>query len=318
MDRKALTIVLAFAAVYLIWGSTYLAIRFSVETMPPFLMASARWLLAGGILYAWRRAAGDPAPTRRGWLVASIVGVALILGGNGLVSWSQQWVPSALAALIIAIVPLWITLMLWWRTKLPPTPRGAAGILLGLVGVALLFAPAILAGLEGIEGASALLVGTLVILVATLSWAAGSLYSRTAKASPSILLGSSMQMLAGGVALGLVGLGTGEASRVDLAAVTPRSWISWGFLVLFGSIVAYSAYVWLLREVRAEMVATYAFVNPVVAVILGVFIGRETLGPLAVAASALIVVGVALVVTGGQRKAEAAPPVVAPSAGPRP
>lgn len=307
MQRRTIGVLAAFVAVYLIWGSTYLGIRFAIETMPPFLMASARWLAAGGLLYAWRRFAGDAAPTAREWLSASIVGVALILGGNGLVSWAQQWVPSGLTALLIAIVPLWIAVLLWSKTGMRPAPRVAAGILLGLAGVAVLSAPAIIGGFRG---ATATLFGTLAILAATLSWASGSIYSRGAKLPKSTLLAVAMEMLAGGIALGIVGLATGESARVDLAGISARSWIAFGFLAIFGSIVAFSAYIWLLREVRPELVATYAFVNPVVAVILGTLVAGETLTARTIAAAALIVVGVALVVTGGWKapaRAAAAP-----------
>ena len=304
LRSRAVWIVAAFAAVYVIWGSTYLAIRYAVESMPPFLMASARWIVAGAIIYAWRRAAGDPAPTLRNWGAAAIVGTALILGGNGLVSWAEIWVPSSLAALIIAIVPLWFALFVWARDGVAPTVRIAAGILLGLAGVAILFGPAVA---QGVSGSPALLWGSIAILGATLSWAAGSVYSKKAALPPSILLAAGMQMLAGSVALAIVGIARGELADVDLAAIDERAWLSWGFLVVFGSIVAYSAYVWLLREVRPELVATYAFVNPIVAVLLGVVFAGEPFGTGTLIASALIVVGVALVVTGG-RKAPAPPP----------
>lgn len=310
MERRTVVILSAFALVYIIWGSTYLAIRFAVESMPPFLMASARWLIAGGILYAWRRAAGDPAPTARHWLSASIIGIALILGGNGLVSWAEQWVPSGLTALLIAIVPLWIAMLLWAKTGERPTPRIALGILLGLAGVTVLFAPTIR---DAISGTTALLLGSAAIMVATVSWASGSLYSRTAKLPSSTFLSVSMQMLAGGIVLGIVGTATGEWARVDLAAVDARGWWSLAFLTIFGSIIAFSAYIWLLREVPASLVATYAFVNPIVAVILGVLFAGETFGRNTLIASALIVVGVALVVTaaaprrGPRREAPHAP-----------
>lgn len=311
MQRRTLGLVLAFASVYLIWGSTYLAIRYAVETMPPFLMASARWLVAGGLVYAWRRLAGDAPPTLRQWTSAAIVGVALILGGNGLVSWAQQWVPSSLAALLIAIVPVWIALLVWQRTGVRPGLRVSAGILLGLVGVAILFTPAILGGLRG---AVPMLIGTVAILVATISWASGSIYSRTAIVHESTLLQVAMQMLAGGVALALVGLGTGELPRVDLASVSVRSWVSFAFLTIFGSIVAFSAYIWLLRQVPASLVATYAFVNPIVAVLLGTLLAGETLDAGKVVASVLIVIGVALVVLGGRRPAGGPPATPAPTA----
>lgn len=299
MQRRLLAILAAFAAVYVIWGSTYLAIRYAVEAMPPFLMASARWIVAGVILYAWRRAAGDPEPTRRNWLAASVVGVALILGGNGLVSWAEIWVPSSLAALIIAIAPLWFALLVWRRDGAAPAPRVWAGILLGLAGVAVLFGPAVS---ESLGGSPALLVGSLAIIGATISWAMGSVYSKKAALPKSVLLGASMQMIAGSVALAIVGAATGELQAVDVGAIGARAWVSLGFLTVFGSIVAYSAYVWLLREVRAELVSTYAFVNPIVAVILGVAFAGEPFGLGTLVASALIVVGVALVVTAGAKR----------------
>ncbi|HET6404199.1 MAG TPA: EamA family transporter [Candidatus Thermoplasmatota archaeon] len=305
MQRRTLMIVAAFAAVYVIWGSTYLAIRYAVEDMPPFLMAAGRWIIAGVILYAWRRLAGDPAPTLRNWGAAAIVGTALILGGNGLVSWAEIWVPSSLAALIIAIVPLWFALLVWWREGTIPTARVWAGILLGLLGVALLFGPSIA---ESVGGSSTMLWGTLAILGATISWAAGSVYSKKAPLPKSILLTASMQMIAGSAALALVGVSTGELARVDLASVELRAWLSFWFLVFLGSIVAFSAYVWLLQVVRTELVATYAFVNPIVAVVLGVVFAGEPFSTGTLIASALIVAGVALVVTGGRRQPATPPP----------
>ncbi|HUR67714.1 MAG TPA: EamA family transporter [Candidatus Thermoplasmatota archaeon] len=296
MQRRTLGIVAAFVAVYLIWGSTYLAIRFAVEDTPPFLMASARWLVAGAILFAWRKAAGDALPTGHEARAAALVGVALILGGNGLVSWAEQWVPSAFAALLIAVVPAWIALLVWARTKERPGARVASGIALGFLGVVALFAPALV---EGLRGDMAVAVGIGAILVATVAWASGSLYSRSAPQPKSTLMGVAVQMLAGGAALAVAGLATGEATRVDLPAVSLRTWLSLGFLVFFGSIVAFSAYIWLLKQVPPSLVATYAFVNPVVAVALGALFAGERFTPLTLAASALIVVGVALVVTGG-------------------
>lgn len=308
-----LALVAAFAAVYLIWGSTYLGIRFAIETMPPFLMAGVRWILAGSLLYAWRRAKGDGAPTLRNWGAAAVVGLLLIVGGNGTVSWAQQFVPSGFTALLIAVVPVWIALLEWLRRDgTRPTPRVWAGVLLGLAGVGLLVAPAVLGSAD--ELGPSFLLGSGLILLASFSWANGSLWSRRAPLPASSLLGASMQMLAGGVALTLVGLAAGEASRVDLAGVSACSWLAWGFLVLFGSIVAYSAYVWLLKVTRAELVATYAFVNPVVAVILGVALAGETFSAATGLAAALIVVAVALVVTAPRPGAKAKPtPEAAPA-----
>lgn len=299
-----LALVSAFAAVYLVWGSTYLAIRLGLEGgLPPFLMAGSRWLLAGGLLYAWRRVRGDAPPTSRQWGACAVVGLLLIVGGNGVVSWAQQWVPSGFTALLIAIVPVWIALLEWaGPARRRPTARVAAGVLLGLAGVGLLVAPAVREGLGDAE-AVPLLLGSLAILLASFSWANGSLYSRRAPLPRSGLLGAGMQMLVGGAALSVLGLATGETARVDLPAVPWTGWAAYAFLVVFGSIVAYSAYLWLLQTTRPELVATYAFVNPVVAVVLGALVARETFTPLTGLAAAVIVVAVALVVTAPRRAA---------------
>lgn len=305
-----LALVSALLAVYLIWGSTYLGIHYAVESMPPFLMAGARWVLAGALLYAWRRAKGDEPPSWRNWRAAAIVGLLLIVGGNGLVSWAQQFVPSGFTALLIAVVPVWIALLDWLRPGgAAPTPRVWLGVLLGLAGVLLLVGPAALGKVD--EAGPAFLLGMGLILLASFSWANGSLWSRRAPLPKSSLLGASMQMLAGGLALTLLGLASGEARQVDLAAVSARSWLAWGFLVAFGSIVAYSAYVWLLKVTRAELVATYAFVNPVVAVLLGALLAGERFSAATGAAAGLIVLAVAVIVTaprpGAKAKRSSAP-----------
>lgn len=300
LRHPLLAIGAAFAAVYVIWGATYLGIRFAVESMPPFLMAGARWVVAGVALYAWRRASGDPRPTLLHWRNAAIVGALLIVGGNGIVSWAAQFVPSGLTALLIAIVPVWIALLEWWRGGRAPGARVATGILLGFAGVLLLVGPAILAARTA--AGTMLLVGVGLILLASFSWANGSLFSRGAARPPSMLLGASMQMIVGGCILVVLGAGTGEFARLDLPAVTTRSWIAFAFLTFFGSIVAYSAYVWLLQVVRAEMVATYAFVNPVVAVILGILLAGEEFTARTALVAALIVVAIAIIVTAPRAK----------------
>ena len=289
-SRAAL--VSAFLAVYVIWGSTYLAIRYAVFALPPFLMAGARWVVAGAALYAWRRARGDPRPGLLHWRSATIIGALLILGGNGGVSWAEQLVPSGLAALLVAIVPVWIAVFLWAGGGARPHARVALGIVLGLAGVAFLVGPQIGGGA---------LPGVLLILGATLSWATGSLYSRRAPLPESPLLGASMEMLCGGALLTLAGLARGEAPQVDLASVGWEAWVSLAFLVVFGSVVAYSAYVWLLKVSRPELVATYAFVNPIVAVALGAAIAHESFTTTTLLAAGLIVAAVAIVVTAPAR-----------------
>lgn len=308
-------IMAAFAAVYLIWGSTYLGIRFALETMPPLLMAGARWILAGGALLAWRYAATRERPAWPQVRTALVVGTLLIFGGNGLVSVAQQWVPSGITALVIAIVPVWIAVLEWaGPARVRPTPRVALGIGLGVLGVGFLVGPAALLAVGGAGLAG--LLGLGLILVATLSWANGSLYSRKAPRAKDLLLGVALQMVAGGVVLTVVGLAMGESARVDLAGVSLKSWLAWGFLVVFGSVVAYSAYVWLLQVVRAELVATYAFVNPIVAVILGVVLAGEPFTAGTALVAALIVAAVALIVTAPRPQPPAAPRVpAAPDAG---
>jgi len=300
-------LVAAFAAVYVIWGSTYLAIRFAVESLPPFLMASSRWIVAGVALYLWRRAAGDARPALLHWRSAAIVGALLIVGGNGLVSWAEQTVESHLAALLVAIVPVYIALLSWGATGARPGWRTLAGIVLGLAGVAVLVLPGFLSA----QGATVTAWGLLAVLLASFLWSTGSLYSRKAPLPASPLLGASMEMIAGGVLLAVVGLARGEASHVDLAAVSARSWIALAFLALFGSVVAYSAYVWLLKVSRPELVATYAFVNPIVAVALGVVLAGEAVSGATLLAAALIVAAVAIVVTSPAPRGPAEPPAVA-------
>ena len=281
-------IVIAFLAVYLIWGSTYLAIRFAVETLPPLLMAATRHLVAGVVLVGWVARTRRIRPTRVQCRDATIVGLLLLLGGNGLVTWAEQWVPSGLAALLVATVPLWMALLgAVMEPASRPRAMGYAGIGLGLVGVALLVEP------RGELAADAhTLFGALGLLCAALLWAAGSVYSRRAKLPPDRLLSTGMQMISGALGLALAGLIAGEASRVHPEAVTMRSALALLYLIVFGSIVGFTAYVWLLQVVAPSKVATYAFVNPVVAVFLGVTLGGETLGPRTILATAIIVASV--------------------------
>ena len=294
-------VIAAFAAIYLIWGSTYLAIRFAIETMPPLLMAGVRFLFAGGLLYAWTRLSGTPRPTRMNWRAAALVG-GLLLGGNGAVTWAEQWVPSGLAALLIATVPLWMVLLAWLRGGERPTLGVAGGLALGLVGIILLIGPGELLGGSHVDP-----VGALAILLGSVSWAAGSLYARRAPMPAAPLLGTGMEMLAGGALLLLVGLATGEGAQIHLEAVSLRSVLALGYLVVFGSIVAFSAYVWLLRVVTPARASTYAYVNPVVAVFLGWALASEPLTPLTLVAAAVIVAAVALIVMQQARSNHAQP-----------
>jgi drug/metabolite transporter (DMT)-like permease len=301
-------VIAAFAAIYIIWGSTYLAIRFAIETMPPLLMAGVRFLLAGGLLYGWMRLSGTPRPTGINWRAAAIVG-GLLLGGNGAVTWAEQWVPSGLAALLIATVPLWMVLLAWLRGGERPTLGVSAGLALGLVGIILLIGPGELLGGSHVDP-----IGALAIILGSVSWAAGSLYSRKAAMPKAPLLGTGMEMLAGGALLLLVGLATGEGAQVHLEAVSLRSVLALGYLIVFGSIVAFSAYVWLLRVVTPARASTYAYVNPVVAVFLGWALASEPLTPLTIVAAAVIVTAVALIVMQQARHSAPKPAEIPPPA----
>ncbi|MDX1674568.1 MAG: drug/metabolite exporter YedA [Longimicrobiales bacterium] len=286
MKASGFHIGLALATVYLVWGSTYLAIRFAVETLPPFLMAGTRFTIAGAILYGWRRSS-HPRPSAAQWRAAAAVGALMLLVGNGGVTWAEQWVESGTAALMVASVPLWMVLLDWARPGgRPPRPAVWAGIAVGMAGVALLF------GSPTLEPRYTM--GWVVLLVASVAWAAGSLYSRTA-VLPAPLLATGMQMLAGGALLLATGAATGELAAVDTATVSPRSVLALAYLIVFGSLVGYTSYVWLLRATPAALASTYAFVNPVVAVFLGWLLADERVTPRIVLASLVIVGGVALI-----------------------
>lgn len=292
-----IALLLAFAAVYVIWGSTYLAIRFGVETMPPYLMAAARFSLPGLILYVWSRWRGAPRPTPREWRGTAIAGTLLLLAGNGVLTWAEQWVSSSLAALLVATVPLWMTLLPWLGRRSPaPSARGLAGLVAGFAGVGILVGAPVPGG-----GGARELIGSLSILAASAAWAMGSLYSRTGGLPTSPWMSTAMQMIAGSVSLAIVGTLLGEWSDLDLARVSMRSALSLAYLAVFGSIVAFSAYVWLLRNASPAKVATYAYVNPVVAVILGWWLGDEPIGPRILLAAAIIVAAVVVITTERRR-----------------
>jgi drug/metabolite transporter (DMT)-like permease len=280
---------LALIIVYLIWGSTYLAIRFAVETTPPFLMAAVRFITSGGFLYALRRFNGDPRPKVLEWRSAAIIGIFLLVGGNGGVVWAEQFVTSSLAALLVATVPLWMVLIDAFRpTSHRPSLIAVAGILIGFSGVILLIGSA--AG--GANTTS--LLGAAALVLASLSWTMGSLYGKNAKLPASQLLATGMEMLAGGAALMLVAIVLGEWSSFELAAVSRRSALALVYLTVIGSI-AFVAYVWLLRVAPTPLVATYAYVNPLVAVLLGYFLAQEPMTIRTLLAAALIIGSVVLV-----------------------
>lgn len=282
----------AFAAIYMIWGSTYLAIRFAIDTLPPFLMAGARFLIAGMLLLTWMKLRGAAWPKAIHWRAAAIMGGLLLVGGNGGVVLAEERVPSSVVAVLIALVPIWMTLFDWLRPRGEWPGAGVmAGVLLGFAGVAYLVGPALFAS-KGINP-----VGALIVVAASMSWAAGSLYGRTAAMPDSPQMGTSIEMLAGGALLVVLGTLTGEPAQLHLQTVSVPSLLGLAYLIIFGSLVAFSAYVWLLRHAAPAHVGTYAYVNPVVAVLLGWGLRGEQLTAHTLIAAAIIIASVAIITT---------------------
>lgn len=291
-------LVVAFAAIYLVWGSTYLGMAIAIETMPPFLMAAVRFLIAGALLIAVRRWLGDALPTRRQWGSAAIVGSLLFLGGNGAVAWAQHWVPSGIAALLITTTPFWMTILPWLVGRAPrPTPLVLGGIALGLVGVALLIGMPVTG--QGNASTTQVVVGSVAIVAAALSWAIGSLWSKHLPMPGTPWMSASAQMVCGALGLALASIVSGEPGRLDLGTISLRSWLALAYLILIGAIVGFTAYVYLLRHTSMAKVSTYAFVNPVVAVVLGWLVLDEQLGARTLVAGALIVIAVMLLLRAG-------------------
>lgn len=286
-----LALIAAFAAIYLFWGSTYLAMRFAIETLPPFLMAAIRFSSAGALLYVWARWKGAPRPRRTHWRSAGISGGLLLLGGNGGVVWAEQFVPSGLAALLLATVPVWvvvITSVTSWR--LPALPV-VGGVGLGLVGVLVLIGPEHIVG-----GAHFSPVAALVVLLAAFSWALGTQYSRHAPQPASPFMSTALNLLAGGLLLAVFGGLNGELARLNLLAVSPKSWLAVAYLVIFGSLISFSAYLWLVKVTTPAQASSNFYVNPLIAIILGWALAGETPTPRTAVATIIIVGAVALIV----------------------
>lgn len=303
-------IAIALVTLYLVWGSTYLAIRVVVETIPPFTGSAIRFLVAGAILYAATIRRDDPASDRPGrleWRDALIVGGLLLAGGNGLLAVGVQTIPSGIAALIIATLPIWMAILGRVFFGIVLTRTIVIGTAIGFAGVAVLVAPTGETG--GLDP-----FGALVVLLSPVFWAVGSLYSRTARAPRRPLVGTAMQMLAGSAVLGVLAVVTGDLFAVRLAEITAESLLAVAYLVLVGSLIGYTAYVWLLRVAPISLIATYAYVNPVVAVFLGWLILAEPLEPRTLVAGAIIVVAVAVIVRarGGESRRPAPDEVVEP------
>jgi drug/metabolite transporter (DMT)-like permease len=297
--REAILLVLAFAAVYVIWGSTYLAIAVGIESFPPLLLPASRHLVAGLVLYPLMRWKTGIRPTPMQWRTAIITGLLLLLVGNGGVCLAERTVPSGVAALLVALVSFWMVLLDWLRPGgLRPVPRVIASLILGFGGLVLLVGPAHLGGSERVDP-----VGAGILFISSFAWACGSIYSKHNDLPISPMLGVAMQSLAGGTGLWIAGLVAGEGRQLHLAAVSARSWIAIAYLIVFGSGIGFTAYVYLLKKSSAARVGTYAFVNPVVALFLGWLGAGEAITLRTALAAAVILTAVLLVITAPHKNA---------------
>lgn len=288
---STLSIVLAFLAVYIIWGSTYLAIMFAVVTIPPFLMAGVRFFVAGIIMFLWSYFRGDTKATFKNWKEATIVSGLLLLLGNGALVWAEQYLPSGFTALLVTTTPFWMILIDWLRPngKKPDIPV-VMGIVLGFIGVSLLINQDALSGIDHVY-----IPAIFAVLLAAFSWGAGSIYSKLAELPHSQIQSSALQLLTGGVLLSLTSVGVGELSQLNMEEITSKSLLALLYLITFGSIIGYTAYSFLLKHVAPAKVSTYAYVNPIVAVFLGWLLASEPVTPRTLLAAGIIICGVAFI-----------------------
>jgi drug/metabolite transporter (DMT)-like permease len=268
---------------------TYLAMRVAVVEIPPHVMAGGRFLLAGLVLYAWARYRGAGRPTPKQWWAAAVIGAFLLLGGNTSVAWAEQRVPSGIAAVLIGVVPIWMVGIEWVRGGSRPSKRVLGGLSLGVIGVGLLVSA------HAGSGSEVDLLGAAVLVLASASWAWGSVISKSAPLPASRSLATGMEMISGGVVILIVAAFAGQFRGFDLTAISVRAAAAWLYLVVFGSLVAFTAYIWLLGVTSIAKVGTYAYVNPVVAVLLGWAILREPITWRTIIATLVILLGVALV-----------------------
>jgi drug/metabolite transporter (DMT)-like permease len=267
---------LALIALYIVWGSTYFGIKVAIETIPPFFHAGVRFLISGLILAIWQRATGQSMPTRKQWATTAIIGTLLLLGGNGLVAWAEQFIPSGIAALIIASVPMFLVIGEAIRPNgVKPNWQGIVGLLIGFAGIFILIGP------SEISGSATKLnsFGVTALLSACLFWTIGSMYSKSADLPRSSLMNTGAQMLMGSISLFIVSLISGELNGWDASAVSARSLYGLSYLIFVGSLVGFVSYGWLLQNAPISLVSTYAYVNPIVAVLLGSWLGNEPLEP---------------------------------------
>jgi drug/metabolite transporter (DMT)-like permease len=299
-------LLVAFATVYVVWGSTYLAIRIAVEHWPPLWMAAVRFAIAGGGLYAVLRLRGAPAPGWRAWLAAGVVGGLMLGGGNGTVCWAEQWVPSGETALILAAAPLWTVLLPWlFRRVRAPRPLVALGVIVGLVGVGVLIGGpehAVAATAGAATGGRALLWARLSLLGASLCWVTGSLIQHRLPLPKSAALATAMEMVVACPILTLAALAHGDLARFHVADIPPSGWAALAYLVVFGSLAGFGSYVYVLIHAGPTRASTGAFVNPLIAVMLGALLAGEPMGARTAIAAAMIIAAVAGVILGTARR----------------
>jgi drug/metabolite transporter (DMT)-like permease len=295
--QNRLLALLAFACIYFIWGSTYLAIRYAVETIPPLFVAGVRHLIAGGLLFGWCWWRGLR-PVRRQWFASIVLGGLFFLIGHGTLHWAQQTLPSGVAAFLIATEPIFVAIILTATRRTRITPTLLIGLLLGLFGVALIV------GADVQMGGSQML-SSLAVLIGTASWSIGMVYSRSAALHPDDSMAAAMSLLAGAVMLLLGGTVTGEVAKLDPAVVSVKSLLALGYLAIVGSLVAYSAYFWLLNRFQPTLIATHTYVNPVVALVLGWALAGELLTARFAFGGVVVIAAIALVGRATSRKGEA-------------
>lgn len=287
----------ALGIVYFIWGSTYLGIAYAIQSIPPMLMLGARFLAAGLLVYAWLALKGRTRATRLQWKNAAVAGLLLLGIGTGTLAWAEQYIPTGLAAVLVTISPVWIVLLEWlWKGGTRPSRSTILGMVLATLGIVVLFDPVSALGSSNVN-----IPAALALVGGSVAWAVGSLHGRHSDLPSDPILSTSIQMIAGGIALTLVGALGGELQAVDLDGITIASIAALLYLIVFGSIVAFTAYVWLMRHTSPTLVSTHSFVNPVVAVLLGWVFLNEALSPQLFLATILLVAGLIFITNSGRR-----------------
>jgi drug/metabolite transporter (DMT)-like permease len=299
--RPAWKTLLAFAIIYIVWGTTYLAIRVGVQEVPPFLLAGLRFLIAGGVIYGWMIAHGEPSPTARQWLAASVIGIMIFVMDYGLLFWAEERVPSGVAAVMMATIPVFMALseIIILRTQ-KLTARLTLALLIGIGGVAVLMSRSL-----NLAGAPIEKMGALALIIASISWSIASVLTRKLSLPTSKVMSSGAQMLAGGVFLALTAAAIGEFRNFHPLSVSRVAWFALLYLIVAGSIIGYTAYVWLIHHESPTKVGTYAYVNPVVAVLVGYFMGGEAMGVRTILGTLFVLTSV-VVITGTKAKQTAA------------